>query len=294
MIVHSNNTKALYAVILATIVGGGLAVFGKIGLRVIPPFTFTFIRFFIGLIFLIPFIRKLKKINVKKILELFFLSLLSTVNIFLFSFGIRLTTATIAQLLYAFVPVLVAILSVFLLKKKPTLTQAIGIFIGLIGMLFLIFHPTTSIHELLSGKSLGNILIASGTFLFSLYLIYSKKLQNRYSPGTIMAAFIGTTLITSIPFSLFELSKGLNWMSQVQPMTVISLFYVGIIGTGVFYFLNQYAIKHGGALTASIIQYTSPPATLIWAMILLQEKITPEFIIGAILAYLGAWLVTSK
>lgn len=107
-----------------------------------------------------------------------------------------------------------------------------------------------------------------------------------------MAAFIGTTMIVSIPFSLFEISNGVNWISHVQPITVISLLYVGIIGTGVFYFLNQYAVKHGGPLIASVIQYTSPPATLIWAMILLQEKITLEFIIGAILAYIGAWLVT--
>ncbi len=291
---QSDNTKALYAVILATVVGGGLAVFGKIGLQVIPPFTFTLLRFLIGTIFLVPFIGKLRKITFKKIVELGLVSLLSTVNIFLFSFGIRLTTATISQLLYAFVPILVAILSIFLLNKKPSFIQAIGIVVGLIGMVFLIVHPTTSFREILTGSSLGNILIAIGTFLFSLYLIYSKKLQNRYSPATLMAAFIGTTMLMSLPFFLFEVNRGMDWISRIQPITVISLFYVGIIGTGVFYFLNQYAVKHGGPLIASVIQYTQPPATLIWAMILLQEKITLEFIIGAILAYFGAWLITKR
>ncbi len=291
---HTDNTKALYAVLLATVVGGGLAVFGKIGLMVVPPFTFTFLRFFMGIIFLVPFIKKLKNLTFKKISELFLLSLLSTVNIFLFSFGIRLTTATIAQLLYAFVPILVAILSVFLLKKKSSFIQTIGIIVGFVGMIFLVVHPTKSIYELLTGSSLGNILIAIGCLLFALYLIYSKKMQNRYSPSTLMAAFIGTTMITSLPFSFFEIRQGINWVFHIQSITVISLFYVGIMGTGVFYFLNQYAVKHGGPLIASVIQYMQPPATLIWAMILLKERITIEFIVGSILAYLGAWLVTTK
>lgn len=289
---YEDGTKALIAIILATIVGGGLAVFGKIGLTVVPPFIFTFFRFAIGTIFLIPFIGKLNRLTFKKLTELFLVSLLSVGNIFFFSFGIRFTTATISQLLYAFVPMLVAILSVFVLKSKPSSKQLVGIISGLVGMLYLIIYPIRNSHNFLSGTSLGNILIMFACLSFSLYLVFSKKLQNRYSPSTLVAAMIGTTMITSFPLGLLELREGLGWISYVQPITIISLFYVGIIGTQIFYLLNQYAIKHGGVLTASIIQYTSPPATLVWAMILLSEKITVEFVVGSVLAYLGAWLVT--
>ncbi len=38
----STQTKAVVAIVLAAIFGGGIAVVGKIGLRVVPPFTFTF------------------------------------------------------------------------------------------------------------------------------------------------------------------------------------------------------------------------------------------------------------
>lgn len=289
---HSDSTKSIYAIVVATILGGGLAVFGKIGLQIIPPFTFTFLRFFIGLIFLIPFIGKLKKITLRNITELGLVSLLSTANIILFTFGIRLTTAIVSQLLYTFVPVFVAILSIFLLKKKPKAKQVVGIILGLIGMIYLIFHQTSNILQIFKGSSLGSLYIAIGVILYSLYLIYSKKLQKRYSPGVLMGAFVGTTVITSLFLSLFELRNNLGWIVHLQAITIVSLLYVGILGTGIFYFLNQYVVKHGGALVASVIQYTQPPATLIWAIILLNEKITPEFIIGAILAYFGAWLVT--
>lgn len=290
----SSNTKALYAVIGATVVGGGLAVFGKIGLQVVPPFAFTFLRFVIGAIFLIPFIGKLKNLNRKKFIELFLLSLLSTTNMFLFSFGVRLTTATIAQLLYAFVPIVVGILSIWFLNRRLKVVQIVGIVVGLVGMLFLIFKPLIGNIVFVSGSGLGNLLIATGTILYSLYLIYSKKLQKRYSPVTLTAAFIGTTLIASALMAFFENISDTQWINNLNLMTYISLLYVGVLGTGVFYFLNQYAVKHGGPLAAAVIQYTTPPATLIWAMILLQEKITLEFIIGAILAYLGAWLVATK
>ncbi len=290
----SDTAKALYAVILATIVGGGLAVFGKIGLKVIPPFTFTFLRFAIGGLFLIPLIGKLHRLTLKKMLELGLLSLLSTINLFFFAFGVRLTSATIAQLLYAFVPIVVSLFSIAVLNKKPSIIQFFGIICGLIGIAYLLFGPQLQIKGLLSGGALGNVLITTGTIFYSLYLIYSKKLQKQYSAKTLTGAFIGTTIIVSAVFALFESSHTIHWIYRIEPITYISLLYVGILGTGIFYFLNQYAVQYGSPLIASVIQYTTPPATLIWAMILLQERITPQFIIGAILAYLGAWLVTSK
>lgn len=290
----SSNTKALYAVIGATVVGGGLAVFGKIGLQVIPPFAFTFLRFVIGSIFLTPFLTKFNKLTPKKFTELFLLSLLSTINLILFSFGIRLTTATISQLLYSFVPILVSILSIWLLNRKPSMNQIGGILLGLLGIGFLVLGPLMENKVVESGNGLGNFLIMIGTILYSLYLIYSKKLQKNYSPATLTGAFIGTTLIASGIMAIFENSANIQWVGNLNSMTIVSLLYVGVLGTGIFYFLNQYAVKHGGPLAAAVIQYTTPPATLILAMFFLQEKITFEFIIGSFLAYFSAWLVTSR
>ena len=47
----SDNFKAFISVVLAAIFGGGISVFAKIGMKQIPPFSFTFFRFFIGIIF---------------------------------------------------------------------------------------------------------------------------------------------------------------------------------------------------------------------------------------------------
>lgn len=293
MIMRNDTGKAFIAVVLATVFGGALAVFGKIGLTVVPPFTFTFFRFFIGVIFLLPFIKKIKRLTPKKIFELGSISILSSANIFLFSFGIKLTGAAISQVIYSFNPVIVCILSVIFLRRKSSLSQNIGIILGLFGLFFLIFHQT-NIRELFQGSSLGNMLIAMGAFSFSIYLIYSKKLQNHYSPQTLTAAFIGTTLIVSSVIAPFELRQGMQWISHIQLITVVSLLYVGIFGTGIHYFLYQYTVKHGGPVTASIIQYTMPPSTLIWAMVLLREKISVEFVFGTMLAYIDAWFVLKE
>ncbi len=56
-------------------------------------------------------------------------------NIVIFAFGIPYTTASVSQVLYTGVPVLVAALSPMLLKENPTKLQIIGILIGIIGTL---------------------------------------------------------------------------------------------------------------------------------------------------------------
>ena len=63
----SDNFKAFISVVLAAIFGGGISVFAKIGMKQIPPFSFTFFRFFIASLCMLPFVLKEKQKIEKKI-----------------------------------------------------------------------------------------------------------------------------------------------------------------------------------------------------------------------------------
>jgi len=153
----SDHRLALIIVIFAGILTGGTSVYVKLGLREIPPFTFTFIRFFLALVFFIPLILKTKfKIN-KDSLPVFLVSLLSTLNIILFSFGIRLTSASLGQLIYALVPILSVIISHYLLKEKITWKKILGILLGFAGMGVIIIPAVSNFKTGNSTGLLGNI-----------------------------------------------------------------------------------------------------------------------------------------
>ena len=131
-ILDSHNI-ALMAIIIASVVGGAMPVFIKIALKEIPAFSFTFFRFLIASLFLIPFL--LREKNSKRVSrKLIAISVLATVNVFFFAFGVMLTTASAGQMLYTSVPIIAAILSYFLLKEKMNRGKWMGILLILLGV----------------------------------------------------------------------------------------------------------------------------------------------------------------
>jgi drug/metabolite transporter (DMT)-like permease len=290
----SDNFKALISVILAAIFGGGISVFAKIGLKQIPPFSFTFFRFFIASLCMLPFVLKEKQKIDKNLLKVVFLSLLATANVTLFAFGVRLTTATVSQMLYAVVPVIAAVFSYFLLKEKLNSRKIVGIFLGLVGVLTLIILPILGKSTGFSGNFLGNLVVLTAVTCFTIYTVLSKKFHKYYSPLTLTFIFSLTTAIVLSPLFLKDYLNNPIWIYHLNLSSIFSIFYVGIFGGAGYYLLYQYAIKHGSPIIASMTMYLQPTATFFWAFFLLSERLTIGIIIGGILAIGGALMVTRK
>ena len=291
----STHNLALLTVILAAFLGGGVSVYVKLGLRDVPPFIYTFVRFFLALIFFSPLILKTKfKIN-RQSLPVFLVSLLSSFNIILFSFGIRLTSASVGQLIYAVVPILAVIISYYLLKEKITGRKIFGIFLGLAGMGLIIALPMiTKSATNISGNLFGNILIFIGAISYTFYVVLSKKIQKKFSPIYITTAFFISTMLVSLFFSILEISSIKNLSSLFTYNSLFSLFYVSFFATAIVYLLGQYAIKFGTPVISSMSLYLQPMATVVWAFFVLGEVINGQFIVGGLLALTGAWLVSSS
>ena len=73
----------------------------------------------------------------------------------------------------------------------------------------------------------------------------------------------------------------------------MALATLGIVNTGVAYWLFYLLINEAGAATASVITYVMPVVALFLGVGLLGERLTGA-IAGLILIVLGAWLATSQ
>ena len=290
----SDNFKALISIILAAICGGGFAVFTKIGLRQIPPFSFTFFRFFIASICMIPFVLREKQKIDKNILKVILLSFLGVANVTLFAFGVKLTTATISQMLYAIVPVIAAIFSYLVLKERISSKKIIGIFSGLVGILTLVLLPIIGKTSSFTGNLSGNLIILTAVLCFALYTVLSKRFHKHYSPLTLTFIFSLTTAIVLSPFLIRDYLTNPIWFYRLSTFSWFSIFYAGVFGGVVYYLLYQYSIKHGTPIIASMTMYLQPLLTFLWAFFLLSERLTIGIIIGGLLAIGGAWMVTRE
>jgi len=285
--------KAFLAIILITVLGGATSPYVKLAVKVIPPLTYTFIRFLLAFLLILPIFLKSKPKFKKKDLSLVWLSLFSTFNIVLFAFGIRLTLASVGQVIYSFQPIVVAILSYFLLKEKFNRRKILGVIIGFIGVNTIIALPIFG-QGFINKGVIGNLLIFIGCLSYSYYTVLSKKFSKRYSPLWLTIFFILTTTIVSLIFSMKELSSINYWFSNLTPAIIWAIIYVTVIGTIMAYFLQQYVIKYASSLIVSLTQYLAPGITMVWSNMILGEKFSLSLIIGTAIILYGAWLVTRE
>lgn len=285
---------ALIAIFVIIIIGGGTGVLTKIAEKEVSPPLFTLLRFIISLIFLLPlFLKERIKID-KNLIKLIFISLLASGNVILFAYGIKLTTANIGSTLYVFGPVLVAIFSYFILQENLNVRKIGGVLIGFFGAILIVLLPLIQNGSPFSGNLLGNSLIMIAVISFSIYSVLSKKLQNDFSPNQITTIFSLTTFVLMLLLTFNQVKNVQSQLHNLTPPAIFSILYVGILSTAVFYFLYQFAIKHGSPVLASTVLYLQPVSTFVWAFIVLGEKLTLGLIIGGLTVLSGTLLIATS
>ena len=287
----SNNSLVIFLILLSVILGGGISPSVKVALKQLSPEVFTFFRFALSTVIIFPFFLKQKTGIRKDLFKLIPVSLLLTINVLLFAYGVRLTTADIGQLLYVMTPIIVLLLSHFLLDDKINPAKILGIVLGFSGTFLVIVLPIIEGSKF-SGNLLGNILILAAVTSFSFYTVFSKRFQRKYTPIELTLGVSLTTTVAMLILSLPQLPKFINELPNISHLTILAVLYVGIAGTAVSYGIYQYVIKLGSATIASTILYLQPLATIVWAYFLLSEKLSLGFVIGGLLAIFGTIIVT--
>lgn len=278
--------------LVATTAAAGV-VFSKISLKEFPPSVFIFFRFTLATFTILPYLFLKERDTFNKIdLKVILISLLPVLNIIFFTYGIRYTTATSSQVLYSAIPVFVFIVSWFFLKDRARNKKIIGLLLGLMGVVITILLPIIEKSQLAFGSIKGNLLILAGVVTFAIYSVSSKKLQKKYSPMFLTSLFIILTMFSQLLFAARDINWYLSWWFKVSPLALTGLLYVTFGQTVFYYFLYQYVIKRSSPLIASLAFYIQPIATYALAMVFLGENLSVGIIIGAILTFVGAWLVT--
>lgn len=285
----------MFWVIIIAALGGAIPTFSKMSLAVFPPFTFVLLRFIAAALILIPLMIRAKHV-VKKgdIVPMVLISLFGTGNVVFFAFGVRQTTATVSQILYAAVPIIATILSLMILKTSISKQKLFGVLIGFIGVIAIILGPNGGKSNNAFGTIMGNLLVLLAVISYAMYTVLSKKLQEKSSPLTITTMMVITTIIVQSFLVPVDISKYQEVATKISIPSILGIIYVGVVGTAIYFLLYQKVIQKANPLYASMIFYLQPIFTFIWSFILLGERLTINIIIGSIVALIGAGLVMKK
>mgnify|MGYP003586952887 CR=1 FL=1 len=281
------KTNVWLITIFAGIAGGTIPAFSKIALETINSATFTMLRYIITVVSLVLFAVIIKqKIDYKKVIKVFPVSVLAAVNAICFAIGIQYVSAASVQLIYTIVPILVVLFSWVIFHQKTNLSIFFGVLLGFSGVIIVALAPVISKGGTLSFNLFGTSMIFLGAVSFALFSVLSKGAQQKATPNEILMGTAFATLVSQ--FVLLLVTNTSFNVSNISFSSLGATLVVGVIGTALFYWVYQYTVKISTPLLASVILYVMPFFGALWAYIVLGELILPIAIIGGILAIIGA------
>ena len=210
------------------------------------------------------------------------------VNQLFFFEGLNLTTPINASIIMTLTPILVIVLSFFIIKEIFTLRKVAGILLGLLGAVILIFQSGGD--EFSFNYQTGNIFIFINASSYSLYLVIVKPMMEKYHPITVMFYVFSFGLFYVIPLGYNDLIE-VNW--QTIPNNIyFEIFFVVVFTTFVAYLLNAKALKILSPTTVSIYIYLQPILATLFAIFWGSDNLDIKKIIATFFIFIGVYLVS--
>lgn len=278
--------------IVNLIYGANFSIAKAVMPRFIKPFGFIFFRVVVSLVLyaIIYLIFVREKIDRKDWVRIACCGLFGiALNQLLFFKGISLTSSIHGALFMITSPIITFIISHILIKEKLVKVKILGICLGAVGAMILIF---SSFKEIGNSSVIGDLFVAANAISFSIYLIIVKPLMQKYKPITI-------ALLCFLTGSVWVIMAGFNQAMEVDFSSIPSMYYwhLGFVilgATFIVYLFNIIAIKSVTPTTVSSYIYLQPFFAILISLLFTDEKLTFYTCLGGFFIIFGLWLINHK
>ena len=274
----------LYIVMLSALWGSAF-VFIKIAAPAIGAVGLVFLRLVLASLLLGALF--ISKQHFKMIKEnIFPIILIGATNVALpfycFSYAALEINASTMAVINGSTPLFAFLFSILWLNFQFKWFQFLGILIGMSGLVVFVGY------ESLEFKLFPMFMAMIGAAMYGLSMNYIYKL-NVVDTGVMAAVTMVAATIMIAPFLLLDPIIMDNWDLKV----VGSVIFLGVFCTGLAYLPYFILIKRVGPISTSLVALLVPIFGMLWAYLLLQEKITLVMLTGCILI-IGGVVLTSR
>lgn len=264
-------------------------LFIKIAVQELDPAVVVFSRAAIAAAVLLPMAARNKSLRplLKHWRIIIIFSLIHMVGSFLLiSYGEQHVASSLASLLIAANPLLVALLALgFDKSERVNGPRMIGLLVGMIGLVVLLGFDVGGDGQQWLG-AIFLLLAATGYAIGALLLKHRPLVE---LPRTSVAAAECTiTTITLLPITLLRLPNHVP-----SPPVIASLLILGLICTALALPTFFALIAEVGASRGSVITYVNPAISVLLGVIVLGEQFTAATVVGFLLIIAGSWLSTT-
>lgn len=245
------------------------------------------IRFALAYVAIIPFTHsKLWCDNLKD--ELLMLVLGATGGALYFlaeNTALKYTGVSNVCLLVCSAPLLTALLARWFGKSEKMSSRLItGSLIAFAGAALVIVEDWKHMQL----KLLGDMLALCGALSWAVYQLIIKRMCGKYSTVFITRKVFAYGLLTIAAFFVFD-HPSFPLDSMLHPVVTGNLLFLGIIASGLCFWVWNIVIDHLGAVATSAYIYLQPLFAAITASFVLGEPITGAVVAGAVLIIAGVY-----
>lgn len=175
-------------------------------------------------------------------------------------------------------PILVMIAATFIFRERITLAKVIGLLSVIAGMICV-----NGLGILEGGFSWGLLCALIAALTYAIMVVFNKLASDITGLENTMWQ-LSISCIVIVVFTLFTQAGQIH----VTAESIVPLFVLGLLNTGVGCYLYFSAIQLLPAQTVSIGGYLEPLSALVFSAIFLGERLGPLQLIGAVLILGGA------
>ena len=274
------------------VVWGSTFLWIKIGLREIPPITFTAVRLLVAVIGLVVINLLFRSARPTRASwkDFLFLGMFNIALPFvLITWSEQYVATGAVSILSSTTPLFTLLIApYFVPEERLTWVKVIGIITGFAGVVVLVVEqPGSEIGPF----QWGELVVLLAALSYAAAVVYARRRTHTISPAwqALGQNIFATLILWPLAFSMeksFVLPKaGLTWLAII---------WLGIMATGIGTFLYYNLLNEIGPTRTTLISYAYPLMGVLLGAVFLGEEVGWQTVVGGTLILAGVILVNSS
>ena len=281
----SLSMKSCGAMFLLALMWGLSIPITKLGLGSIPPMTLTALRFMVAVPLMMFMARRELRVPSKAVLPVIGLGVMGiTLGNVAQSFGVQGTSASVATILSATIPLFIVILAAIRFRQSVTLLQWSGLLTAFFGIALVAIGSGPSVDGMSRTTVSGVALMLISSAGIAAYYIWSAELTEKYGLLPVAAWNMLVGLLTVLPLAGWEMSRR---PVDITAQALAAIIYLGVVVTVIGLILWLYLLKVVPVRIAASVQYLQPVFGISASAFLFGDKLGLLFVAGVTLVLAG-------
>ncbi|MRH45040.1 EamA family transporter [Aquibacillus halophilus] len=265
--------------ILLSLLWGSAFLWTKLLLEQLHPISLVFFRCLFGLLFIIPFLIKLK-ISIKRPITFKFVGVMSlgaAIPWLMVSFALLSLHTSVSGVMNSFAAIFTFILTILIYRVRPLVTQIISLLLGFFAVIILFLESLFSADF----SPIGILLMLSVTLCYGSNSVLTSRYFRNLSPFVLgFYTLLIAVILNGVGMLIVEPGVVLK---IIEPTIFFPLLILGGFSSGLGYVIFYRLVSSGGAVFGSFVTFLIPFVSVLLGVLVLNEPFSFTFLIGFVL-----------